>query len=48
MSKPDKKDKEVLRIAQRYVEDLRDTKQPDLWRDFWKREGDALAQRKGK
>jgi hypothetical protein len=44
----DKKDEKVLLVATQYVQELRQTERPDLWRDYWKREGKVLAQKKEK
>jgi hypothetical protein len=55
-AKLNKKDQEVLRVAQQYVVKLHQAKQgddvqtqrDDLWRAFWNHEGTILAIRKGK
>lgn len=44
----DKKDQAVLNIATKYVQDLRETQRPELWRDFWKLEAQILEQKRGK
>jgi hypothetical protein len=44
----DKKDEKVLIVATKYVQELRATQRPDLWRDYWKQEGKVLAQKKRK
>ena len=45
----DKKDENVLKVATKYVEDLRTGSQPhESWRDYWKLEGRILAQKVGK
>lgn len=41
------KDKQVLKVAQEYVQGLRETGRVELWRDYWKKEGQVLQQRKG-
>ena len=42
----DKKDLNVLQVAQKYVVDLRES--PELWRDFWELEGKLLEQTRAK
>jgi hypothetical protein len=45
----DKKDENLLKVATKYVEDLRTGSQPqESWRDYWKIEGRILAQKVGK
>ena len=44
----DRKDVNLLRVADKYVADLRATPKPDLWKDYYKLEGKILAQKKGK
>lgn len=44
----DKKDVNVLQVAQQYVQELRESERPELWRDFWQLEGKLLAQKVGK
>lgn len=38
----------VLRVADKYVADLRATPKPDLWRDYYRLESKLLAQKVGK
>jgi hypothetical protein len=38
----------VLRVADKYVADLRATLKPDLWRDYYRLESKLLAQKVGK
>lgn len=40
------KDIAVLKVAEDYVRDLQLKREADLWRDYWKREGQALSERK--
>ena len=42
----DRKDVNVLRVADKYVTELRE--RPESWRDFWQVEGKLLEQKKGK
>jgi hypothetical protein len=42
----DKKDMNVLRVADKYVTELRE--RPETWRAFWELEGKLLEQKKGK
>ena len=44
----DRKDVNLLRVADKYVADLRATDKRDLWKDYYKLEGKILAQKKGK
>ena len=45
----DTKDKNIWKVATKYVEDLHGGEQPDdLWRDYWGIEGRILAQKVGK
>tara|TARA_R110000772_G_scaffold14121_1_gene41082 strand:- start:451 stop:594 length:144 start_codon:yes stop_codon:yes gene_type:complete len=45
----DTKDKNIWKVATKYVEDLHGSEQPDdLWRDYWEIEGRILAQKVGK
>lgn len=44
----DKKNENVLKVANKYVADLRTTDKPDLWRDYWALEAKLLQQMKGK
>ena len=44
----DKKDMSVLRVADKYVSELREKQYPDLWRAYWQIEGKILQQKKGK
>ena len=44
----DKKDVNVLQVAAKYVQDLREGERPGLWRDFWQLEGKLLAEKVGK
>jgi len=45
----DTKDKNIWKVATKYVEDLHRGEQPDdLWRDYWEIEGRILAQKVGK
>ena len=37
----------LLRVADKYVADLRATSKPDLWRDYYKLESKILAQKVG-
>jgi hypothetical protein len=38
----------LLRVADKYVADLRATAKPDLWKDYYKLESKILAQKVGK
>jgi len=42
----DKKDVNVLRVADKYVTELRE--RHEAWRAFWELEGKLLEQKKGK
>jgi len=42
----DRKDVNVLRVADKYVAELRE--RPESWRDFWRVGGKLLEQKKGK
>ncbi len=44
----DKKDVTVLRVADKYVAELREKQHPELWRAFWKVEGSVLARKVAK
>lgn len=44
----DKKDKQVLQVAQKYVQELRETQRVELWRDYWKQEAKLLEKKRGK
>jgi hypothetical protein len=44
----DKKDVSVLQVAHKYVQDLRESERPELWRDYWKLEAKLLEQKRGK
>ena len=44
----DRKDVNLLRVADKYVADLRATPKPDLWKDYYKLESKILAQKVGK
>ena len=44
----DKKDLNVLHVADKYVQDLHEGERAELWRDYWEVEGRLLASRKGK
>ena len=44
----DRKDVNLLRVADKYVADLRATPKQDLWKDYYKLESKILAQKKGK
>lgn len=41
----DRKDVNLLRVADKYVADLRATPKQDLWKDYYKLEGKILAQK---
>jgi len=41
----DRKDVNLLRVADKYVADLRTSDKPELWRDYYKLEGKILAQK---
>ena len=41
----DRKDVNLLRVADKYVADLRSSGKPDLWKDYYKLEGKILAQK---
>ena len=38
----------LLRVADKYVADLRATQKQDLWKDYYKLESKILARKKGK
>ena len=44
----DKKDLSVLKVADKYVRDLREAERPELWRDYWQLEGKLLEQKRSK
>ena len=41
----ERKDVNLLRVADKYVADLRTSDKPELWRDYYKLEGKILAQK---
>ena len=41
----DRKDVNLLRVADKYVADLRVTPKQDLWKDYYKLESKILAQK---
>lgn len=44
----DRKDVNLLRVADKYVADLRATDKRDLWKDYYKLESKILAEKKAK
>jgi hypothetical protein len=44
----DRKDVNLLRVADKYVADLRSSDKPELWKDYYKLESKILAQKKAK
>jgi hypothetical protein len=44
----DRKDVNLLRVADKYVADLRAAPKEDLWKDYYRLEGKILAQKVGK
>jgi len=41
----DRKDVNLLRVADKYVADLRSSDKPELWKDYYKLESKILAQK---
>ena len=41
----DRKDVNLLRVADKYVADLKSSDKPELWKDYYKLESKILAQK---